>query len=545
MAPRVDLLTITATELQRLLTGQAITSVEIVQLYLAQIAKHNHAGLKLNAVISVADEEAVLEQARRLDVERLGGKLRGPLHGVPILLKDLCNTVDMPSTCGSYALRQGRPKANAEIFDALVAAGLIVIAKSNLSELGNAKGFNIMAGWSAVGGQTQSPYVRGGVPANATWLSHYGPAGSSSGSAAGVAAGFAPLSMGTESDGSIIMPAARAGLYALKLTPGSVDTRGLQPGAPEFDCVGPFAKTTTDIATLSAIMQRHNAGKYLPLTGSWAGLKLGFVDPTLWRSYPSAIEPTNGFFEQTDSAMFAAQEKIQSLGGKVVKSIPLASFDDITAAMPDFEYMEELFAFPLKRDFSLFLQLFKLPVPQTIEELIEFNNAHADIVFTERNDNQKGLEAMRDCNMTQETYDRNLKALRDFAASNVRSLLKEYDVDVILGPCDSRTGSVGSAAGFPVANLPLGFANFNGRPFSLHMIAPANEEAKILQIMSAWEATFPENVKPPPQLVELSFYAQRKRTVGADTGADAMCFVETPHLDHGAKSALESSSSSF
>ncbi len=149
--------------------------------------------------------------------------------------------------------------------------------------------------------------------------------------------------MGTESDGSIIMPAARAGLYALKLTPGSVDTRGLQPGAPEFDCVGPFARTTTDVATLSATMQRHDPGKYLPLSGSWAGLKLGFVDPTLWRSYPSAIEPTDGFFEQTDSAMSAAQEKIESLGGKVVRSIPLASFDEITAAMPDFEYMEELF----------------------------------------------------------------------------------------------------------------------------------------------------------------------------------------------------------
>lgn len=105
--------------------------------------------------------------------------------------------------------------------------------------------------------------------------------------------------------------------------------------------------------------------------------------------------------------------------------------------------------------------------------------------------------------MTQETYDRNLKALRDFAANNVRSLLQQHEVDVILGPCDSRTGSVGAAAGFPVGNLPFGFAHFNGRPFSLHMIAPANEEAKMVQVMAAWEATFPENVKPPPQLVEL------------------------------------------
>lgn len=503
MAPDLDVLTLTAVQLQLLLSIRATTSVEIVQLYLDQIAKHNHAGLKLNAVISVADEEAVLEQARRLDAERLSGKLRGPLHGIPILLKDQCNTIDMPSTCGSFALKQGKPKANAKLFDSLVAAGLIVIAKTNLSEFGNAKGFNLMAGWSAVGGQTQSPYVRGGLTPNATWLSHSGPAGSSSGSAVGVAAGFGPIAMGTESDGSIIMPAARAGLYALKLTPGSVDMTGLQPGAPEFDCVGPFARTTHDVATLSAIMQRHDPGKYLPLSDSWVGLKLGFVDPTLWRSYPSAIEPTDGFFEQTDSAMFAAQKKIESLGGKVVRSIPLNCFGSIIAAMPHVEYMEDLFPFASQRALPLFLQSFEPPVPQTIGELITFNNEHADIEFTARNDNQKGLEAMRDCTMTQATYDHNLQVLRGFAANNVRRLLKEHDVDVILGPCDSRMGSVGSAAGFPVGNLPLGFAHFNGRPFSLHMIAPANEEAKALQIMAAWEATFPENVKPPPQLVEL------------------------------------------
>jgi amidase len=94
-----------------------------------------------------------------------------------------------------------------------------------------------------------------------------------------------------------------------------------------------------------------------------------------------------------------------------------------------------------------------------------------------------------------------LKALREKASAGVRSLLEEYDIDVIIGPGDSRTGSVGSAADFPVANLPLGFANFNGRGFGLHMIAPKYQEAKMLQIMAAWEKTFPENVRPPPLLL--------------------------------------------
>lgn len=112
------------------------------------------------------------------------------------------------------------------------------------------------------------------------------------------------------------------------------------------------------------------------------------------------------------------------------------------------------------------------------------------------------LEAVRDCTTTKDKFDRNLKALRDKAAESVLRLLEEYDVDVVVGPGDSRTGSVGSASDFPVANLPLGFANFNGRGISLHMIAPKYQEAKMLQIMAAWEATFPENVRPPPLLVE-------------------------------------------
>lgn len=118
---------------------------------------------------------------------------------------------------------------------------------------------------------------------------------------------------------------------------------GIQPCVPEMDCVGPYASTTADIATLAAILQGHDPGKYFPLPKSWDGLRLGFVDPTQWRSYPTAIEPVEGFFEQTDAAMSAAQERIQTLGGKVVKSIPLASWDEIVGAMPDFANMEDLY----------------------------------------------------------------------------------------------------------------------------------------------------------------------------------------------------------
>ncbi|UPL02693.1 hypothetical protein LCI18_013627 [Fusarium solani-melongenae] len=465
---KVDVLTLTAVRLQRLLEAKVITSVDVVKLYLAQIRKHNHAGLHLNAKISVADHDSLLARAHELDHECSQGKVRGPFHGIPIILKDLCNTVDLPTTCRLYAFKQGRPKKDANLINTLKEAGLIILAKVNLSELGNAKGSGLMAGWSAVGGQvrsqqaplnaffadqyhqTQSAYIEGGV----------GPAGSSSGSAVSVVAGFAPLSLGTELDGSIMMPAARAGVYAVKLTPESVDNDGSQPGAPGWDSQGPYAKMVTDIATLSAILQLHDPGYYQPLNTSWNGLKVGFVDPSLWRSYPTAIEP------------------------------------DITGAMPDFSQMEELFRMLIglsDRRFPKFLQLFK-GVPQTLEELIKFNEHHADLEFTERDNNQKGLEAGRDTTITEEQYDRNFKSLRDAASHSLLSLMEEYGVDVLLGP---------------FGNLPLGFADFNGRPFSLHAIAPANEEAKIFQVMSAWEASFPDNVHPPPLLVDDAFPVQQ------------------------------------
>lgn len=116
------------------------------------------------------------------------------------------------------------------------------------------------------------------------------------------------------------------------------------------------------------------------------------------------------------------------------------------------------------------------------------------------NDNQAILEAGRDTTITEDEYVRNAKALRSKSAGNFLELLEKYDVDVIAGPCDSRFASVGSAAGLPVGNLPLGFAHFNGRPFSLHVLAPKDEDLRILRVMSAWEATFPENVRPPPLL---------------------------------------------
>jgi amidase len=159
--------------------------------------------------------------------------------------------------------------------------------------------------------------------------------------------------LGTELEGSITWPAARAGLYAIKLSPGSVDQAGFQPGGAGFDCQGPYGKTVIDVATLSAVIQRRDPGHYLPLPTSWDGIRVGVVDPSLWRAAPDVVEKIDSFLDQTDSALYAAQTRIEEMGAKVVKDIPLATFEEIQSAMPDMEDMGELFSKSLPNTHSL------------------------------------------------------------------------------------------------------------------------------------------------------------------------------------------------
>ncbi|KAF2839698.1 hypothetical protein M501DRAFT_1057038 [Patellaria atrata CBS 101060] len=150
------------------------------------------------------------------------------------------------------------------------------------------------------------------------------------------------------------------------------------------------------------------------------------------------METIEGYFEQTDAALFAAADKIRSLGAKVVLFMPIPSWDEIVACA-------------FRNCFSAFLAHFE-NAPRNIEELVDFNKAHAEKELNPGNENQSFLEAARDDQTTKEAFKRSIKALRSFASGRVKKLLDEYNLDVILGPCDSRTGSVGSASGFPVDN---------------------------------------------------------------------------------------------
>ena len=254
-----DLLRLTATEAARLLDAGRTTSVELVKAYLAQINAHNHSGLKLNALISVAPADLLVTTARKLDKERSSGSRRSSLHGIPFVCKDVFVThpsLGLPTTAGAPCFQSAVAGRTSPVIEHLLGMGMILIGKANITEFCGLKTPDHTPGWSPMGGQTQSPYIFGGLEEGEKVIGHSSPGGSSSGSASAVAAGFVPLSIGTEVCNSIVTPASRAGLYALKCSNDAVNGDGCFGFSKHLDCIGGMTKSVEDLAVLtSALMQ--------------------------------------------------------------------------------------------------------------------------------------------------------------------------------------------------------------------------------------------------------------------------------------------------
>ncbi|KAJ5289132.1 amidase signature domain-containing protein [Penicillium angulare] len=507
----INILTASAADLQKLLVAGEYSSTDLVKLYLEQIEAHNTNGLKLNAVITTAPRAELLHLAEQLDVERAEKGLRGPLHGIPVLVKDVFWTpsLNMDTTCGSFALRGAKAPRNAEVIDILLAAGAVIIGKGNMSEWGGNKGSLITAGWSALGGQTQSPYVRGGVLPNATFLGHSTPCGSTSGPAVGVAAGFAPLMVGTETDGSLVQPSTRAALYGLKLTVGTISTYGVQPLSKPFDSIGGAAKTTEDLANLLDTLVPGRDFKS-SLTKSWKNIKVGLVDPMLWQPADFVVEPNDGFLQQTLKEINQAVEMVEEQGAQVVKNAHLISLAEILEQGGT--NIDDFIGHDFQSEISEFLSALDNPHRvKSLKDLVDFNAKNPALElppgstisnFDKDHSNQDVLIASLDNNMTDEHYEVSLKKTRDLTRAAIKKSINENGINVIMGPADARIATVASIAGYPVATIPLGYADFNGRAFGLNIIGLDQEEDRILEVMSAWEETFPNAHQPPPMLVD-------------------------------------------
>ncbi|OAP60239.1 hypothetical protein AYL99_05241 [Fonsecaea erecta] len=495
----INPLTADLRELRGALDNGTLQSVDLVRLYTDQIQKHDS---YLKAMIRFKPLQSVIKTAEKLDKERSEGKVRGPLHGIPIVIKDNIDThpdLGFQTTAGSYALVDSWPRKNAKIVDLLIAAGVIILGKTNLSELSNYKGENITSGYSAVGGQVQSAYTRGNVDPDDGSDGHSNPSGSSSGSAVAVSAGYSPFSIGTETDGSLIVPAGRAALYTIKPTIGLVPQAGIVPISATFDSAGPMAKTPYDMAVLLDMIidpeQRPEQSYTSVLTGSWSDISVATLDPEVWNLSSNWMRPVESATQQMNREIRQAYAKIEVLAKSYAGNVPLIRHDALILNGKNSEHV--VAAADFVRDINAYLATRVNSTVRNLQELIDFNERHAELELPPYSPNQDRLRRAYQQSLTADEYNEHFEHLRHVARDQgIDFVLDTYGVDVIMAPADSLLISYAACSGYPIATLPLSYLDYNGRPFGLSVIARANQEALLIKVQSAWEATFGPR-KPP------------------------------------------------
>jgi amidase len=337
----------------------SLTSEALTRAYLDRIAKIDDAGPELDAVIEI--NPRAVSEAAALDAERKAGQVRGPLHGIPVLIKDNVDIAGMVNSAGSLALADNRPATDAFMVHRLRDAGAVIVGKTNLSEWANFRSTRSSSGWSSRGGQTKNPYV---LDRN--------PCGSSSGTGSAIAASLAAIGVGTETDGSIICPASANGLVGIKPTVGLVSRSGIIPISVSQDTAGPMARSVADAAMLLTAMagvddadpsgaaaQGKIAADYSTFlkTDALKGKRFGLVRQAM------------GYHPDVDASMMKAVDAIKAAGGAVtdVKIAGYNSWNDPEFTVLLYEFKDGLNAYLKKTGAK----------HATLEALIAYNTANA------------------------------------------------------------------------------------------------------------------------------------------------------------------------
>ncbi len=461
------------TDIQTALNNGQLTSESLVQAYLKRIAAIDQSGPTLNSIIAINPD--AIRIAHQLDKERAQGKLRGPLHGIPILLKDNIESLDpIPTTAGSLALKDNISDRDAPIVARLRSAGAIILGKTNLSEWANIRSSHSISGWSAVGGLTRNPYA----------LSR-NTCGSSSGSGVAIAASLAVMAVGTETDGSITCPSAINGLVGFKPTVGLLSQKYIIPISHSQDTAGPMARSVYDAAVLLNAMSTLPASpdyvRHLNNT-SLKGLRLGVMRP-LSGYHPGA----DAVFEQTLAALEKAGAVLVEV--KIIDSISDISKNEFTVLLSE-----------LKHNLNAYLA----DTPKTVKtrslaELIAFNREHATAEMPYFG--QDLFEAAQQSSDLQSAdYQRALANSGKVARTQLDSLLAQYEVAALVAPSGSPAWTtdllngdhyLGSAstlpavAGYPHLTVPMG--TVQGMPVGISIITGQWQDSKALQIGHAIE----------------------------------------------------------
>jgi amidase len=471
--------------LQRMMEDGRLSSRELVDLYLRRIGRIDR-GLGLASILELNPDARTVADA--LDAERASQGARGPLHGIPVLLKDNIDTADRLGTrAGSLALA-GRPALqDATVARRLRRAGAVILGKANLSEWANFRGFGSSSGWSGAGGQCRNPYV---LDRN--------PCGSSSGSAAAVSAALTSVALGTETDGSIVCPAGQSGVAGIKPTVGLTSRAGVVPIAAAQDTVGPHGRTLADCAAVLGALTGVDARD--PATSASAGKfhrnYVQFLDRNgLAGANIGVARQFLGVTTEIDEVFENALGVMSAAGANLV-DVEIPSFDEYNASQAEIIVL----IFEFKRDLNAYLATRRGIPARSLADVIEFNRNHA---FRElRFFGQELMELAESDAFDEPTYQQALlDARRQGGADGIDATLANFGVDAIVAPTNSPAwptdlvngdaflfGSSGFAAvaGYPLISVNAGYAF--GLPVGITFMASAWSEPTLIRIASGFEA---------------------------------------------------------
>ena len=497
---RFDWEELTARDAQAAMEGGRVSARRLTEMYLERIERIDRRGAALNSVIETNPDAPAIADA--LDRERKAGRVRGPLHGVPVLVKDNIDTADrMLTTAGSLALVGAKPRRDAFVVERLRAAGCVIVGKTNLSEWANFRSTHSSSGWSARGGQTRNPYA---LDRN--------PCGSSSGTGAAVSANLALLGVGTETDGSIVCPAGACGLVGIKPTLGLVSRSGIIPIAHSQDTAGPMARTVADAAALLEALaapdpQDRVAGNGRP-GAVWPLNLTQSLDPGALRGARIGVaRKFFGFNDRVDKLMADAIDLLKREGATVVDPADLPTHGKFDAA--EFEVL----LYEFKADLNKYLAgLAPGDHPRTLKQLIEFNEKNRDREMPYFGQ-ELFVRAEAKGPLTEAAY---LKALRSSKlmsqAQGIDAVMVRHKLDALIAPTggpawttdlvngDHFTGgssTPAAVAGYPNVQVPAGYVY--GLPVGISFFGRAFTEPKLIRLAYAYEQA--TRHRQPPRLL--------------------------------------------
>jgi amidase len=467
----------TLVNLQEGLATSRWTSVQLVEKYIARINEIDKNGPRLNSIIELNPDAAAIAAA--LDRERKEKGVRGPLHGIPILIKDNIDTGDkMMTSAGSLALADSAPK-DAELVTRLRSAGAVILGKTNLSEWANFRSSHSTSGWSGRGGQTRNPYA---LDRN--------PSGSSSGSGVAVSASLCAAAVGTETDGSIVSPSSVNGIVGIKPTVGLIPGAGIVPISHRQDTAGPMARTVADAAILLGALTGASYGQAL-LANGLKGARIGVARQVF------------GFNDQVDRAINSAIDTLKGLGAEIIDPAMIPTY----GRLGDPE--NEALLYEFKADLNAYLEARGGPV-RSLKDIIEFNEKNRDRELKWfGQDNMTKAEAKGP--VTSRAYlDLVSKLNRMSKREGIDVVMTKLALDALVAPTDGPawptdyvngdhftggSSTPAAVAGYPHVTVPAGWVH--GLPIGLSFFGSPRTEVKLIKYAYAFEQA--TNVRRPPE----------------------------------------------